>query len=184
MPKIAAYDDGVIPYSRVPELSESLENYIEAIYQIILEKNAVRAKEIAKRLSVKGSSVTAALRHLEEKGLINYEPYGTITLTPLGNSAARQVLEKHRILEDFFHSVLGVESVEAGESACKVEHVISGDLLKRLVAFSKFIRRTGDDGESLIREFQKFYASQKSILGCDGCLSDYLDEMSEMQGGR
>ena len=63
------------------QLSASLEDYIEAIYHIIGEKQVARGKDISSRLEVSGASVTEALRALAKKGLINYAPYEVITMT-------------------------------------------------------------------------------------------------------
>jgi len=65
-------------------LTEALEDYLEAIYDIISNKGGVRVKNISERLKVRNSSVTAALRSLKEAQFINYEPYGVISLTPSG----------------------------------------------------------------------------------------------------
>ena len=73
-------------------VSASLENYLEAIFHISEDKQAARAKDIAQRLKLKGSSVTGALRLLSERGLINYAPYDIITLTPKGKKVARDVV--------------------------------------------------------------------------------------------
>ena len=53
------------------ELTSSLEDYLETIYLIISEKEAVRPKDIAKRLNVSNASVTGALKTLADKGMIN-----------------------------------------------------------------------------------------------------------------
>jgi len=50
-------------------LSASLEDYLEAIYHIVREKKAARAKDISKRLGVNRSSVTGALHSLAERKL-------------------------------------------------------------------------------------------------------------------
>jgi Mn-dependent DtxR family transcriptional regulator len=54
-------------------LSETLQNYIETMYEIIIEKNGVRVKDLAKRMKVKNSSVVSALQALKKSGHINYE---------------------------------------------------------------------------------------------------------------
>ena len=51
------------------ELTASLEDYLETIYLIISEKEAVRPKDIAKRLDVSNASVTGALKTLADKNL-------------------------------------------------------------------------------------------------------------------
>lgn len=70
------------------ELSASLEDYLEAIYNVIQEKQAVRSKDIAETLKVSRSSVTSALHALADKKLINYAPYDIITLTTGGRNRA------------------------------------------------------------------------------------------------
>jgi len=78
-------------------LTASLEDYLEAIFHIIAEKQAVRPKDIAKRLKVSNSSVTGALRSLADKELINYAPYDVISLTPSGETAAKDVIRRHEL---------------------------------------------------------------------------------------
>ena len=120
------------------EISASLEDYLEAVYHIVDEKQAARAKDIAHRLDVKASSVTGALRQLSEKGLVNYAPYDIITLTPKGKKAARIIVQRHGILRDFLINVLGLEENEAEEQACKLEHETSEKTIQRLVDLMEF----------------------------------------------
>jgi DtxR family transcriptional regulator, Mn-dependent transcriptional regulator len=79
-----------------PQLSASLEDYLEAIFHVIEDKQAARAKDIVERLGVHNSSVTQALRALSERGLVNYAPYDLVTLTEAGRTAAAEVVEKHQ----------------------------------------------------------------------------------------
>jgi len=72
-------------------LSASLEDYLEAIWHVEAAKGAARAKDIADRLGVNASSVTAALQTLAERGLVNYAPYDIVTLTAAGRPAAVSV---------------------------------------------------------------------------------------------
>ena len=101
--------------TQIEQLSNSLEDYMEAIFHIERKKQAARAKDIAERLQVSNSSVTGALRLLAEKGLINYAPYDIITLTPKGKELARTVARKHAALLDFFVNVLHVQEADAEE---------------------------------------------------------------------
>ncbi len=122
-------------------LSESLEDYLEAIFHIVDKKQAARAKDIALRMNVKSSSVTGALHALSEKGLINYAPYDLITLTVEGTKKADNVVRRHRALRDFFVKVLSVGEKESEEAACKMEHGVSPNILKRFREFIGFIER-------------------------------------------
>src|SRR5215813_4938256 len=103
-------------------LSASLEDYLKAIFQIIAVKQAARARDISLRLGVSNSSVTGALRTLADRGLVNYAPYDIVTLTALGQSAAKDVVRRQEALRDFFTKVLNVDRETADVGACKMEH--------------------------------------------------------------
>lgn len=143
------------------KVTASLEDYLEAIYEIIEAKQGVKAVEVARRLNVKRSSVTEALKNLSEKNLVNYGRYDVISLTPLGVKVAKKVIEKHKTLYDFFTKILGLTPEDASENACKVEHVISDDVLQRLIAFIEFNNNYYCSEKKYIDEFHKFYEELK-----------------------
>ncbi|MBW1989453.1 MAG: metal-dependent transcriptional regulator [Deltaproteobacteria bacterium] len=159
------------------DLSQSLEDYLEAVFHIEGEKGAARAKDIGKRLSVSGPSVTGALRVLSEKGLVNYAPYDLITLTDAGRKAARDVVERHGALRDFFTKVLCLEHAEADEAACKMEHTISPKVLSRLTRFVRFVESCPLGGGKWIREFASFCREGELGTHCEDCLNKSLDEL-------
>lgn len=125
-------------------LSASLEDYLEAIYQISAAKQAAKAKDISDRLDVNKSSVTGALKALSSRGLVNYAPYDLITLTPAGKAKAEQVVRRHQVFFNFLAHVLGVERDEAEVNACRAEHALSGTILERIAKLTEFIEQTSD----------------------------------------
>ncbi len=141
------------------ELSASLEDYLEAIYHIVSAKRAARAKDIAQRLGVSSSSVTGALRALSARGLINYAPYDVVTLTYMGTKVAGDVVRRHQALSAFFIKVLGIDPKSAEESACKMEHELSREILDRLVDFVEFVDHNPQADTRLLKKF----ASQKPL---------------------
>lgn len=118
-------------------ITASLEDYLEAIFHIISEKQAAKPNDIAKRLKVSNASVTGALRALASKKLIRYAPYEVITLTPKGRVAAKNVVRRHEALKDFFVEILCVKESQADEAACKMEHAMPSVILEKLVQFSQ-----------------------------------------------
>ncbi len=143
-------------------LSSSLEDYLEAIYLQGLAGVPVRPKELITRLGVTGPSVTEALHVLTEKKLINYIPYGPITLTSNGETAAREIYHRHETLKRFFIEILGVEEELAEESACKLEHSTSTNLIRRLVLYTRFAREDLGSGQLGVAErFQQYLQQQK-----------------------
>ena len=135
------------------QLSASLEDYLEAIFWIIQSKGTARAKDIAKRLRVKASSVTGALQALGEKKYVNYTPYDAITLTSEGLEAAKKVVRRHRVLKDFFTSVLAIDVKIAEDGACKLEHSIPPPVVERLIEFMEFIETCPRGGKDWINLF-------------------------------
>ena len=143
-------------------LSSSLEDYLEAIFNLSKESNIARSKDIAKSLGVSRASVTGALRVLKEKGLANYKPYDYVTLTETGRDTAAEIAKKHKILESFFIDVLGIEPNTAQETACKAEHALGPEIIAKLLCFIEFVNHSSENGRDLSGQFQKFCKKQTS----------------------
>ncbi len=116
-------------------LSQNIEDYLEAIYTLKKEKKQVRPKEIASMLGVKLPSVTEMSRKLSDKGFVKYERYGAIELTLKGKNIAKNTYEKHRFLIKFFIR-LGVDEKTAARDACLAEHALSGKTISKLKEFA------------------------------------------------
>ncbi len=134
-------------------LSASLEDYLEAIFHIVAEKRAARAKDISVRLKVNSSSVTGALRALAEKKLVNYVPYDVITLTAKGTRVAKDIVRRHQALSDFFVKVLSIDKETAEEGACKMEHALPREILDQLVKFVDYVEACPDKDTVWLRGF-------------------------------
>ena len=130
-----------MPRSLKKEISASLEDYLETIYEIFEEKQGVKAVEISRRLGVGRSSVTDALKSLADKNLVNYGRYDVISLTKEGEKTAKSVILKHNVLSEFFTDVLGLTPDEASKNACRIEHVISEEAFNSFVKFMKENRK-------------------------------------------
>ncbi len=122
-------------------LSASLEDYLEAIFNLLADRPAVRANEVARRLRVSGPSVTVALGRLAARGLIRHAPYASVKLTAAGRARARRIARRHTMLRDFFIEELGAERAEAERCACRIEHVITPGLFDRWVRYVEARRR-------------------------------------------
>jgi DtxR family Mn-dependent transcriptional regulator len=138
------------------KLSASLEDYLEAIYNLAGDNNITRSKDIAERLGVSRASVTGALRALKQKKLVNYNPYDYISLTESGRAAAAEVANKHEILKSFFTDILSVNADIAQKAACETEHALGPEIISRLLCFIEFLNQSSDNGRDVMHEFQKF----------------------------
>jgi DtxR family Mn-dependent transcriptional regulator len=140
------------------KLSASLEDYLEAIYNLSSDSQFARAKDIALTLDVTKASVTSALRTLAERELINYKPYGYITLTEQGRHLALKIARRHEMLSFFFTEVLGVEPGTAQKAACRTEHTLGPEVASRLTAFVEFVREKQADGQDFAQLFQHYWS--------------------------
>jgi DtxR family transcriptional regulator, Mn-dependent transcriptional regulator len=117
------------------ELSEIFEDYLETILELQETKHVARSKDIADRLDIKPGSVTANLKKLSEIKLINYEPYGYITLTPEGKKIAREIESRHIFLKDFFFRIVGLKEDIAEKTACRIEHAMDKETFHKFREF-------------------------------------------------
>ena len=117
----------------------AIEDYVEAI-RVVMNNNEsaeARVKDIAKEMDVKYPSVNNALQSLSKEELINYKPYKNITFTPKGESLARRVLYKHKLLTALLVDMVGCEQDVAEENACRIEHDLDDVVIKRIAKLRK-----------------------------------------------
>ncbi len=166
--------------AHAPALSESMEDYLETIFLLIREQAVARSRDIAARLNVNRSSVTGALQALAERALVNYEPYGYVTLTPAGAEVAQKVVRRHEVLKDFLVKVLSIEETEADANACRMEHAISKTVVDRLVEFADFVETCPRAGAHWIHGFG--YRCQEAVASpenesCTRCIEQCLKDV-------
>ncbi len=155
------------------DLTESSQGYLEVILELETAQKVARAKDIADRLGVQRGSVTGALKSLEEKGLIHYQPYSFITLTEAGRKIAEEVAYRHRVLKDFLLNVLQIDEPTAEATACRMEHAIDLRSLERLVCFIDYIHTCPRAGEEWLESFVRFCKSDRKHSGkCTACIRD------------
>ncbi|MEA4862338.1 MAG: DtxR family transcriptional regulator [Victivallaceae bacterium] len=117
-------------------ITGTMEDYLETISEIAEAKGHAHAKDIADKLKVRMSSVSAALQALSARGLVIFHTGAAIKLTRDGEVAALEVRRRHKLLLDFFSEVLKLDFAEANDNACKVEHVISMTAMERIAALT------------------------------------------------
>jgi len=108
--------------------SQSVEEYIEAIYRIGGESGRVNTCELAGLLGVAPPSVTTMLRRLSRDGLVKHVRYRGIILTPRGREMAASMIRRHRLSERLLTDVLGIPWDRVHDAACRLEHVITGEI--------------------------------------------------------
>lgn len=113
-------------------ISNSEEDYLEAILVLSEKNEGVRVTDIASTLGFSKPSVNKAIKNLKERGLVTQEAYGPVYLTFSGECVAKNVKTRHLVLRSFLTDILGVDEAKAEEEACAIEHSISIDTIERL----------------------------------------------------
>jgi len=120
-----------------------VDDYLEVVYDLIREKGYARPSDIAERLGVRTASVTGMLQRLHRMGLIIYERYRGLTLTPSGQQRAKTIQETHRTILKFL-DVFGIEEEIAKEDAEGIEHHLHKATIERIASFVDFVDKHPD----------------------------------------
>ncbi|KPK81553.1 MAG: hypothetical protein AMJ81_10510 [Phycisphaerae bacterium SM23_33] len=139
-----------------PKLTRRLEDYLEAVLELVRRDGVARVRDIAARTGVSMSSVTAALRQLAQMELVHHDPYEVVTLTPRGQRMGKTIRRKHDTLVEFLVNVLSVDAERAQKNACRMEHVVDEEVLKRLSMLGDFVEEHGGQGEDWVEEFSAY----------------------------
>lgn len=114
--------------------TSTVEDYLKTIW---LEEQrrpgqSVTTGQIAQALSVTPGTATSMMKALSDSGLVAYEPYAGVRLTPAGEQLAMHVLRRHRLVELFLVEVMGMSWSEVHGDAEILEHAVSDRLIERM----------------------------------------------------
>lgn len=114
--------------------TSTVEDYLKCILVQGQENpgNLVSMGQIGSALSVAPGTVTSMVKALSKSGLVTYEPYSGVELTPAGRDLATHVLRRHRLIELFLVEVIGVDWSEVHAEAELLEHAVSDRLIDRM----------------------------------------------------
>jgi len=162
-------------------LTASLENYLCAIYTIEKQNKAARVKDIASSLSIGASSVSEAMKLLEKKEFINYEPYGLITLTKNGEKLVVEKTKRNEIISRFLKDVLLVDEEQIALNAQKIEYGMSEEVLEKFVRFLTFMQTCSCKEPKWIKSF-KYYARNGEMQDkCNSCIKKCKDSPTPIE---
>ncbi len=114
--------------------TETAEDYVEGISDIIHRQGECRVKDVAKHMDVSHVTVVRIIARLAKEGLGTAEPYRPLRLTAEGEQLAAQSRRRHETVLSFLLA-LGVRPTEAARDAEGMEDHVSPDTLERMKAF-------------------------------------------------
>lgn len=116
-----------------------LEDYLEAIYNLNVEKGYVSAADISDRLAVKPPTVSNMVKNLADKGYLEHERYRGMRLTPSGERIARSVIKRHRVISELI-TMLGVDDQTAYVDTEGIEHHVHPSTVRRFERLAEYLR--------------------------------------------
>jgi Mn-dependent DtxR family transcriptional regulator len=136
----------------MPKLSpsQSAEDYLERIHELIEKKGYARVVDIASSLKVKQASVTSMVQKLAEAGYLQYEKYRGLVLTEPGREVARKIQNRHATLSRFF-SLFGLDAETQRQDIEGIEHHLSPATVEVLADLAQFFEKN----PGTLRSFQR-----------------------------
>lgn len=108
-----------------------VEDYVEVVYELFLEKGYARVVDISAHLHVSAPTATKMVQRLADEGLVSYERYRGIALTEKGTELAKMLRRRHGIVLDFLR-LLGSDEATAHRETEGIEHHLEAETLERL----------------------------------------------------
>jgi Mn-dependent DtxR family transcriptional regulator len=109
--------------------SESTEDHLERIQELIDQKGYARVADLAANLGLSTSAVSNMVRRLARRGFVNYERYRGFTLTSTGRQVAQHVKARHQILSELLE-LLGLDPETVNREVEDIEHHLRPETLK------------------------------------------------------
>ena len=120
--------------------SSAVEDYLERILDLIDSKGYARVVDIATSLRISQASVTNMVQRLDAEGLLQYEKYRGLVLTPAGESVARNIARRHQLLTEFL-TLLRLDKQVIHHDVEGMEHHISPPTLRAIEALTAQLKR-------------------------------------------
>ncbi len=127
-----------VPFSqtRSRHASETAEDYVEAVMELIEEKGECRVLDLASYFNVSHVTVSRIVKRLHDEKLLYTSPYKPVELTDAGTKLAKKAKDRHAIVLAFLIA-LGVDKKNAEIDSEGIEHYVSSKTLKAMKDFLK-----------------------------------------------
>ncbi|KXU35538.1 hypothetical protein AXK11_05975 [Cephaloticoccus primus] len=117
---------------------ETVEDYVEAIADLVETTGEARVTDLARLLGVSHVTVNRTIARLQRDGFVSSQPYRAIFLTDTGKKIAVESKARHQTVENFLRAI-GVPAAVAQKDAEGIEHHVSRETL---AAFQRLTQQT------------------------------------------
>jgi DtxR family manganese transport transcriptional regulator len=128
--------------TRRDHATETAEDYVEAVAEILDERGSCRVVDLAERFAVSHVTVSRIVSRLQDEGLLSTERYRPIELTAKGRRLATKARYRHEVVYRFLLTI-GLDEATAATDAEGIEHHVSPTTLRRLEQLTHRLRSQG-----------------------------------------
>lgn len=121
--------------SNIGNISASLEDYVEVIFDLHRKKGLARVADVARRKNVKMASVNNAIKRLAKEDMLTHENYKSIILTSKGTRLAKKLDKRHAVIKKFLEKIVKIDPEIADRDACTIEHHVQKETIDGLIKF-------------------------------------------------
>lgn len=114
------------------KVTHSAAHYLFAIEDLLEENGYARAVDISRKLNITAGSCSVGLKSLIKKNLIIEDENRFLRLSETGEDIVKDMHRNRETFTSFFRDILWIKEVEAVINACKIEHLISSKIGKKL----------------------------------------------------
>src|SRR5690606_677387 len=112
--------------------SESVQNFLKAVYSLQQKNERVSTNALAEVLRVQAPSITDMAQRLVAAELVDYEKYKGVRLTDSGQVLALKIIRRHRMIELYLMRELGYALQEVHAEAENLEHAVSDRFIEAI----------------------------------------------------
>jgi DtxR family Mn-dependent transcriptional regulator len=165
--------------------TQSVEEYLEAIFKLQRGRDPVTVKRLASELAVAPPSVSEMVGRLRAAGLVE-EPgeERSIVLTEAGSAEGASLVRRHRLSERFLVDYLDMPWDTVHEEACKFEHVLSPEVEARLAEQLGYPLTCphghaipGEDGSLADEELRPLSGLEPGEAAVIGCIAEEKSDL-------
>lgn len=117
--------------TRQDHATETAEDYVEAIAEILKTNSVCRCVDLVSRFSVTNATVNKTVARLVRDGLVETQPYRPLVLTAKGTRLAAECKKRHELVKSFLVA-MGVSPEIATTDSEGIEHHVSKDTLRAM----------------------------------------------------
>ncbi len=148
------------PRTPAPGHSESTEDHLERIAELVEHKGYARVTDVADELGVTPSTVSNMVRRLAARGFLNYEKYRGFSLTPEGRAVASRIKARHETLTALF-GLMGLEPETIKQEVEDIEHHLRPQTLEVVAKLVSYWNSHPDQLQAFLRYSRRKQANDR-----------------------